>query len=286
MNTDRPFVIVTPDGSRRVVPLPAGAAGPAPDWLAPALGRPADPNWVLVPLGAAPCGRPRLLLARPTRAAADPRLNRLRLEWAGLQELNRDSDTVKAEVVKEAGGAPEVYRFTFRCRSIAGVDGAQNPRFADVHTCLATITQQFPAKPPQLRWESDIWHPNIHHTGRNVCINEIEWLASHTLVDLCRMLFEMVQYRNYHAKLEPPFPLDRDVAKWVLEVGEPRGYMDLKRRKGTDDQPFTRPTGAAAAGEPAAPQPRPSGIRLLSAPPAAPAPPPPAGGTIRIIPPR
>ncbi|HEY1191093.1 MAG TPA: ubiquitin-conjugating enzyme E2 [Gemmata sp.] len=289
MNTDRPFVIVTADGSRHELALPAGTAGPAPHWLPRALGRPADPSWVLVPAGTDPSGAPKLLLARPTWAASDPRLHRLKLEWTGLQELNRDSDTVKAEVVKMAGGAPEVYRFTFHCRGIAGIDAARAPRFAEVHTCIATITHQFPAKPPQLRWESDIWHPNIHHQGRNVCINEIEWLASHTLVDLCRMLLEMVQYKNYHAELVPPFPLDREVAAWVLEVGEPQGHMNLKRRKGTDDKPFTRPTNAAPVA-PAVPveAPRPA-IRFLTPPPASPPAPPPSasGSSIRIInPPR
>jgi ubiquitin-protein ligase len=222
-----------------------------------------------------------LLLARPLRAAADPWRERLKREWAQLEQLNRDSDTVKAEVVETAGGVPKVIRFRFFCKGIAGTDSGGKPRYRNDHSCRATLTQQFPAAPPPLYWETEIWHPNIDHQSRDVCVQAVEWLASHTLVELCLMLFEMVQYKNYHAKSEPPYPKDAVVARWVRDVGEPNKYMDKAKRLYVDDQPFTRPLSAPAAAARPVPPPLPVAapkIRVLTASAAPPAP----SGPIRI----
>jgi len=107
--------------------------------------------------------------------------------------------------------------------------------------------QEFPSEVPRLRWESPIWHPNVQHDEpKNVCVNRAEWLGGTGLEDLCRQLFDMVQYRNYHADdSRLPYPLDRDVAKWVREYAEPRGIVDKKRGISVDDRPFYRPSAVA-----------------------------------------
>jgi len=221
-------------------------------------------------------------------APSDPRLDRFRLEWELLQQLNQESDTVLVEPIGPIRPAPLQYMARFFCRGIVGKDSSGIPKFADEHRCRITITQRYPTRPPDLYWETDIWHPNISHITRGVCVQEIEWLASHTLVDLCRMLFDMVQYKNYHAEHIPPYPLDADAARWVREVAEPRGYVNKALRNYADDQPFTRPIGAgvarvSVASPPAAPASR-SGVRLLSRPISTAASPPPGGTrTIRIL---
>jgi len=94
-----------------------------------------------------------------------------------------------------------------------------------------------------LGWVTPIWHPNIQHAEpKGVCTNKPEWLGGMGLDDLCRQLFEMVQYKNYHAEMVPPFPLDQEAARWVREYAEPRGIVDKKRGLFVDDKPFTRPT--------------------------------------------
>jgi len=61
------------------------------------------------------------------------------------------------------------------------------------------------------------------------------------LDDLCRQLFEMVQYKNYYAELSPPYPLDQEAAAWVREYAEPRGIVDKRGGISVDQSPFYKP---------------------------------------------
>src|SRR6202142_3172740 len=64
------------------------------------------------------------------------------------------------------------------------------------------------------------------------------------LADLCQQMFEMVQYKNYHAELSPPYPLDGDAATWVRDHAEPNGIVDKKRGIFVDSLPFFKPGSA------------------------------------------
>lgn len=186
----------------------------------------------------------------PRRAAPfDPREQRLRTEHQRLQRLAQESDSIRVEPFDIVlGSEPEAYRITFLCRGIVGIDAAQNPVYGDKHVVEIRCSQAFPADVPQLRWVTPIWHPNIQHQEpKNVCVNKSEWLGGMGLDDLCRQLFEMVQYKNYHAKHTRPYPYDQEVARWVREVAEPRGIVSQSPLKSVDDRPFTRPTAPFAS---------------------------------------
>ncbi|MBZ5681008.1 MAG: hypothetical protein LAO24_12965 [Acidobacteriia bacterium] len=197
----------------------------------------------------------------------DPRQVRLADEKRRLDEVNRDSDFVRVEPVDVLPGrAPERFRVKFLCKGIVGIDPvSQAPIYANEHSVLIYCDQEFPSEVPRLRWESPIWHPNVQHAEpKNVCVNKAEWLGGTGLEDLCRQLFDMAQYRNYHADSSRlPYPLDQEVANWVREYAEPHGIVDKKRGIATDDRPFYRPSAAAerirririqsSAAEPAAP---------------------------------
>ncbi|HTS06837.1 MAG TPA: hypothetical protein VMP68_14760 [Candidatus Eisenbacteria bacterium] len=182
-------------------------------------------------------------------AAFDPRQVRLEDEWRRLDAVNRDSDFVRASQVDAIPGrAAERFRVTFLCKGIVGIDpGSQEPIYGNEHSVLMYCDQEFPSEVPRLRWESPIWHPNVQHDEpKNVCVNRAEWLGGTGLDDLCRQLFDMVQYRNYHADDSRfPYPLDRDVAKWVREYAEPRSIVDKKRGISVDDKPLYRPSAVA-----------------------------------------
>lgn len=257
------YIIVAPDDRRTVARLPEAlcrnGAAAAPAWLVRQMGFDASPakGWRLCPLPpglSAPAragdrtSSPRLLLARPTVAGAsrrpsDPRQARLKREWDLLQELNAESDCVYVEPLNElAGSEPEHFRVTFACRGIVGVDpSTQAPIYGERHQVELLCDDDFPSKPPRLRWITPIWHPNIQHDREKaVCINEAEWLGAMKIYDLCRMMFEMVQYKNYHAESNtPPYPLDGVVAAWVRNHAEPRGIVK-KGERFVDDKPFTR----------------------------------------------
>lgn len=180
----------------------------------------------------------------PSTTPVNRRQQRLEAEWKLLQDVNRDSDFVYAEPAELLPGRMhEKYRITFRCRGIVSVDEARDPVFGTAHRALMTCPAIFPSVAPEIVWETPIWHPNIEHNGeKRVCINKAEWVGGVSLADVCQQMFEMVQYRNYHADAgSPPYPIDMQAAAWVREVGEPRGIVDKRRGIFVDNVPFFRP---------------------------------------------
>jgi ubiquitin-protein ligase len=173
-------------------------------------------------------------------ASSNKRQVRLGQEWERLQEVNRDSDYVRVEALDVLPGrAPEKYHVTFKCRGITGVETSKEAIYGKQHGVQIYCHADFPTDVPWLQWLTPIWHPNIEHSGqKRVCVNKAEWLGGMALVDLCQQMFEMVQYKNYHAELTPPYPLDGDAATWVREYGEPHGIVDKKRGIFVDSLPF------------------------------------------------
>lgn len=247
------YIVCAPDGREARVYLTADT-GAAPRWLPALFGFDPDPagGWQLRGPGTRPGAvamPPRVLLVRTTTAGAsgaprDPRQARLRTERLRMEQLNKDSDYVRVELLDILEGSePEHYRVTFICRGITGIDSARRPIYAEKHQVEILCDDDFPSDVPRLRWITPIWHPNIQHgDAKGVCVNKAEWLGGMGLDDLCRLMFEMVQYKNYHATFNKPFPLDMEVARWVLEYAEPNGIVDKKRKIPVDDKPFTRPT--------------------------------------------
>jgi ubiquitin-protein ligase len=172
----------------------------------------------------------------------DPWRDRLMDEKKRLDAVNRSSDFVRARAASPSGSAPDRYIVTFQCKGIVGIDVYRYPVFSDTHEVEIYCDRDYPMKAPNLRWLTPIWHPNVQHVEpKNVCINKEDWLGNTGLDWLCELLFDMVQYRNYHAKHEKPFPLDLEVARWVIDFGEPKNIVNKWRRIYVDDKPFVRP---------------------------------------------
>jgi ubiquitin-protein ligase len=176
---------------------------------------------------------------------------RLEKERVRLASVNEDSDYVRVVPVDVLPDQPpEKYKASFSCRGITGIDSSRNPVYGTHHEVTIYCHDDFPSDVPWLRWETPIWHPNVEHKEpKNVCVNKHEWLGGMTLVDLCQQLFEMVQYKNYHAEHKWPYPLDAEAAVWVREYAEPRGLVDKKRGIYVDNRPFYRPTAAEPASQ-------------------------------------
>lgn len=251
MKREVEYLVVAPDGDARwfAFPGPIRAAGAeAPSWLVRCMGLwgGSGRSWALNPLASGDV--PRLALTCTVTAGAsgvayDPRQKRLEDERQRLLRLNEESDYVRVkELDALEGSAPDHYLVIFLCRGIVGVDSSQTPIYDDRHEVEMYCDMDFPSKPPRLRWLTPSWHPNIDHKTGGVCINEPEWLGGMRIDDLCRMMFEMVQYKNYHVIHEPPYPLDQTVAKWVRDYAAPNGIVDKDRGIYVDNKPFTRPT--------------------------------------------
>src|SRR5262245_59574632 len=134
--------------------------------------------------------------------AFNPRQTRLAAERDLLAKLNEESDHVRTDPFDVLPGSePEKFRVTLKCKGIVGVDSGSNPIYGQEHRLEIHCTEYFPAEIPLIHTITPIWHPNIDFGEPNVvCANGAEWIASMTLVDLCLQLFEMVQYKNYHAE--------------------------------------------------------------------------------------
>jgi ubiquitin-protein ligase len=266
MSSTPRYLVVTPDGRKSWATLTREPGGPnpfpAPEWLVRHFGLPSNRTpWFLYDASSslaeavsptyesqAVDSRQRkdcLLLVRTTMAAAfDPRQTRLKRERLRLQTLAKESDYVRVEEINVLNGSePEHYRITFICKGITGIDSSKRPIYGDQHQVEILCDDDFPSDVPRLRWVTPIWHPNIQHLEpKGVCVNKPEWLGGMGLDDLCRLMFEMVQYKNYHAEYTQPYPLDQEVARWVSEYAQPNGIVDKRRKISVDNKPFTRPT--------------------------------------------
>jgi ubiquitin-protein ligase len=163
----------------------------------------------------------------------DARSARLQREYTELMSLSkrgaRKGGLINIVPLNYKEGCPvEEYIITFKCRGIIGIKHNNEPIYGEFHQVKLTLGAEFPVSEPYLRWLTPIWHPNIEHLEpHHVCTNNIEsWWPGRALTDLILTLGEMVQYKQYHAAWIPPFPLDRDAAKWVEEYAQPNGLVN------------------------------------------------------------
>jgi ubiquitin-protein ligase len=162
----------------------------------------------------------------------DARNARLQKEYTDLMNLSRRGSRmgglIKIEPVNYKDGCPvEEYIITFKCKGIIGIKDNLTPIYGNFHQVKLTLGTEFPVSEPFLRWLTPIWHPNIEHLEpHHVCTDKtVSWWPGRNLKDLVITLGEIVQYKQYHAAWKAPYPLDREVAKWVEEYAEPNGIL-------------------------------------------------------------
>ena len=163
----------------------------------------------------------RLILTADITAGAisldqSPRMRRLRADLALMKELAAQSDLIEftSKSVK-TGLPPERYIVTYTCRGIVGVDQNGKPKIGRKHQVEIYLHNQYPQRWPGMKWLTPIWHPNINHINKTVCIDAAWWTASRSLDRLVLMIGEMVQYKNFHDDpTKPPFPWDPEAARW------------------------------------------------------------------------
>lgn len=181
------------------------------------------------------------------------RNRRLLHEWEAMEERLQGRDDVSYEVRKRnAQGLPVSYTVYYRLLSICGVEreeqlddpGIQNPpKFAREFILGIDIPVGFPAVDamPVYSFQTkqkdnkDIphpWHPNIRYYGAfagRVCLNQLDTYTD--IVQTVQRIAEYLKYERFHAKNEPPFPEDLKVARWVMEQGEPNGWIYFDQEK-------------------------------------------------------
>lgn len=162
----------------------------------------------------------------------DEVIDRLRGEYASLIQLERRSRFIKIKPVDQSPGMPpHKYIVTYTCRGIAGVTEEKHPIISEKHEVEIYLDHNFPTSEPSLTWRTPIWHPNIEHfPPYTVCTDNIKsWYPMRSLDMLVIALGEMIQYKKYHAKPEAPYPIDQEVATWVLDYAEKKGIVSEGR---------------------------------------------------------
>lgn len=178
---------------------------------------------------------------------SDPRARRLAKEHEWLDDYCRNSDLVRYEVAKQRPGfPPEEYRIYYKLRSITHILPDGSPQYGNEHVARISLPTGYPmTSSPVCYMETPVWHPNIRSSGEyrgHICINKEVLGHWHTLDMLVEQIGEMLQYKNYHALNEIPFPEDSEVAKWVREHAEPKGIVSKIRGIFTDSRPLQKPS--------------------------------------------
>ena len=141
---------------------------------------------------------------------------------------------------KNAIGLPTEFEIWYRCKSIVGVEDTEPPRkpiFGDLHKMSVVLPNNYPSADgnPVFTFITDIWHPNIRHSGSfkgHVCLTIKEMGVLASIKDLVLRVERYLKYQMYHAQNTYPYPEDQGVAEWVREEGEPNGWVRFGQEKG------------------------------------------------------
>ncbi len=200
------------------------------------------------------------------------RLAKDHLSLAGMK-----SKVIDWEVVRTTDlDIPVTYNIHYHFKSIIGIDEQMAPIFGDHHIAEMSLQRPYPLEPCKVYMKTDLWHPNIKWDGRlkgRVCSNVDKLGIAFDLYGLVLWVAEILQYKNYHALNEPPFPEDITVAEWVLKYAEPNGIIDKNKGIFVDETSLlaqeTKPSTSTAEQkvmEPALDPPAPTELTVLQAP--------------------
>jgi ubiquitin-protein ligase len=160
-----------------------------------------------------------------------PNLKRLAHEHLNLASMK--SDFIEWQVLQTTDlDIPVTYQVTYHIRSIVGIDGSMNPIYGNRHVAEMSLGPLYPLEPCKVYMKTDLWHPNVKWDGRmkgRVCSNVDKFGVAYDLYGLVLWVGEILQYKNYHAKNEPPFPEDLTVAEWVLNYAEPHDIVNKEK---------------------------------------------------------
>lgn len=129
--------------------------------------------------------------------------------------------------------APNEYEVTFEYDSFVDIPKPkEKPRVDNKHIAKIHLHALYPREAPVVRWETQIFHPNIHFSRKLVCLGQLgeRYLPSLGLARIVNMLAEMIQWHNFD--LRDPF--NKDAAEWAANpanwkyIQEIGGYSPLQ----------------------------------------------------------
>jgi hypothetical protein len=139
--------------------------------------------------------------------AASPREERLRDELKLLEQL-RDSSSIFG--FEGTGDPPDRFTFSFSGKGLArDISARAEVEMVDLHRVELRLPYAYPRVPPDVRWVTPIFHPNVSFSGFiHLADVGLPWDADVTLDVVCERLWDVARLAymnqakatNYSAK--------------------------------------------------------------------------------------
>lgn len=161
--------------------------------------------------------------------SSDRRRERIRDEWKRLQALEQSSSILA--IKPGSGDPPERFTLVFHGKGLVRTSAAQTDvKLIDMHRIELRLPYAYPDVPPDVRWLTSIFHPNVSFSGF-IRLQDVGvvWDDPVALDVICERLWDVARLAyvnlenatNYQAKgwIETQQQWDLPVDRRVLRAG-------------------------------------------------------------------